>query len=1022
MGFVVLHLSDIHIRTESDIILGRINELKRACASIINSNDTVVIAVTGDIAYSGKQTEYLLANSLFNGLSEYLVNEKNAKVDFVFVPGNHDCDFTQEHSVRKALLSNIKSHVIDTDIYNQINSIQKSYQTFSNNYNISNTNGINSFKEIDLANGKILFVMLNTAWMSELYEKPGSIIIPQICLNANIENKYKIVFYAYHHPENWLEPNKRSSFINHIRKHADIVLVGHEHTKDTYSKSGNSFSQTYNHGKELQDSNSENSAFSAFVFDDSLQNYELIDFVWDSDMYIRVEETTKAFHKNSAYLNNVYTPNDSAISTANDIGLTINHFAKDNIFLTDLFVEPDLQKIDYSDEKSITAPIREHLCSELENNHINILVGSSSVGKTSLAKHIFLNYQYKNVCCILINGSAFSTSNKKQIEEVIEKKYVEQYSEVTLEKFRQLPQNEKVIIIDDFDRIKINNERRSVVLDYVSEKFGVVNIFMSSNIEMTSILSSNTIKSISKLVYFDIMPLGNRKRKELIRRWYELDKDNFSAEDIENRIDKSILLIDNLLGSGGSYVPSIPLIIITTLQNNDATQSSFNGSKFGYLYETLILGNLSKKGFDITSANYNIEKNAISLLAFRMLYNKKTNFTIEEFANIVDNIKQEFLIPIEPVSIINKFVTAELVCINPSYGDVYTFKYPYIYYYFAGNYIASNLNNSEVKHMVEYMSSRLYNEIYGNILIFVCHFSNNQDILDEILLNAYTTLESYTTFDFTKDNPFFEQIQSSINSLVSKNVVSNDDVEANKNKKLKRMDDIGINDGSISQMENSINDDISEQEQTMASISSALKILEVLGQILQNYPANISGKEKIETINTIHKLSMRSVQAMIDTLKFFEEDLVNYFVEKTNEQNKKYQREEVENATKLFISKLMTSMARGMVQQVATSINSEYLLPAATKTFSEDSSISSKLILTELKMNCLGKFELVEIRQLRDAFEKRDELLAIKILDSIVNHYLNYNKCDQRLRAQLCNLCGFAENKLLIENKKKELN
>lgn len=1021
MGFVVIHFSDIHIKNENDLILKRITEIKKACASVIGDKSTVVIVVSGDIAFSGKKEQYDIAEKIFNEISEYLLSEKNAKVEFVFVPGNHDCDFAQESSVRKALLANIKSQTLDMDIYNQINSIQTSYQDFSRNY-ITKSNEAISYKEILLPNGRILFVMINTAWMSELNEKPGSIFIPQFCLNDTVDEGYKIVFYTYHHPENWLDPDKRTAFINNVRKNADIVLVGHEHSKDLYSKSSSTFSQTYNHGKELQDNNSENSAFSVFVFDDSLQNYNLIDFVWESNMYIRSQTITKSFHKNLSYLNNVYTPNDAVIAEANDIGLIINHFAKDNVSLVDLFVEPDLQKIDYDDEKNLSSPVREDILNELEKNHINILVGSSSVGKSSLAKKIFMDYQYRKLCCIWINGNKFNTSNRTQIAELIEQKYVEQYSQDTLENFRQLPKNEKIIIIDDFDRIKMNNDRRSVVLDYVSENFGVINVFVSSNVELTSVLSSNTIKSLPKLVYYDILPLGNRKRKQLIRKWYELDKDNFSDDEIESRIDKSIALVDNLLGNGGSYVPAIPLVIITALQNTDAKQTTFNGSKYGFLYETLILGNLAKSGFDVTSANYNIEKSAISLLAFYMLFNQKTNFTFEEFSNITETLRTDLLIPIEPTPILNKFIGAELICKNDSEGDVYRFKYPYIYYYYAGNYIANNSNKSEVKAIIEYMSARLYNEIYGNILIFVCHFSNNQDVLDEILLNAYTTLENYATFDFTKENPIFDQIQDSVNSLVSKNVVSNDEVEINKDKKLKAMDDIGINDGSINHFEDNFNDEISEQEQTIASISSALKILDVLGQILQNYPANISGQDKVEMINTLHKLGMRAVQAMIDTLKFIENDLVNYIVEKTNEQNKNYRREDIENATRLFISKLMTSMVRGMVKQVAVSLNSEYLLPAANITFCEDESISSKLILAELKMNFLNKFNYNDIKDLRNAFSKNDELFALKILDAIINHYLNYNKCDQRLRAKLCNLCGFSENKLLIENKKKEYN
>ena len=55
MSFCIIHLSDIHIQDENDIILTRTDEICRACASVTQNNSTVVIAISGDIAFSGKQ-------------------------------------------------------------------------------------------------------------------------------------------------------------------------------------------------------------------------------------------------------------------------------------------------------------------------------------------------------------------------------------------------------------------------------------------------------------------------------------------------------------------------------------------------------------------------------------------------------------------------------------------------------------------------------------------------------------------------------------------------------------------------------------------------------------------------------------------------------------------------------------------------------------------------------------------------------------------------------------------------------
>ena len=311
---------------------------------------------------------------------------------------------------------------------------------------------------------------------------------------------------------------------------------------------------------------------------------------------------------------------------------------------------------------------------------------------------------------------------------------------------------------------------------------------------------------------------------------------------------------------------------------------------------------------------------------------------------------------------------------------------------------------------------------YGNIIIFVCHFAGSNDVIDSILLNAYGTLENYIEFDFTKANPIFEEIKEMVDALIPSTIASDSDVEANKQRALVRMDEVGINDGHVNEGEIIIDDEITEKEREMAAVSSALKTIEVLGQILQNYPVAVKGEEKLEIITEMHKLGMRSVQAIINTMGYLEKDLVEYIMERAIEKNKNVRREDVAKATRRFINMLVSGMARGMVHQVANALNSEHLLPAAQQTFEADNSISSKLILTDLKMNCINRFTYSEVRSLKNQLDSDKERFASRILDSIIAQYLNYNRCNRELRAKLCRLCGFSEQQAIMTQQNNLLN
>ncbi len=1018
MALSIIHFSDIHIVNKDDCILQKTEKIKMACAGSIPFNSTVIITISGDIAYSGKKEQYSLFKDVLDDISLYIQNEKSAKVEFVFVPGNHDCDFDKDKSVRQALLKQIKPDIVDKTYYDHMTCVQGEYVNFAMEYGI-NAENIFTTKEIVVNNEKILFVMINTAWMSVIKENPGRICMPISLFHTFEPQKYKMVIYTYHHPENWLNPDNKREFINHIRKNADILLVGHEHTRDNYEKKNDEFSFFCSHGKELQDSLSENSAFYVINFDDLFQTFSVLDFEWNGEIYDRISKNQHQYHKNIASNNNIFCPNNKILEFCNDVGIAINHFIKDDVLLPEIFVWPDVNRLTYGDEKDRGKYIRSDIYKELIENDLNVMISGDSGCKTAFAKNLFLKETTNDICCLFINGKEFTSSEEHSINNVIESAVIHQYSSEMVESFRQLPKSKKIIIIDDFDHIKINNNRRISVLNHLCGNFGRVTILLSNSMDLTSILSCNKFNSTNCMRYYEILPLGNKKRKELISKWYRLANEHLQEEEIIKRIEDARSQIDTMLGNGAAFIPAMPVFIISALQNIDAKKNIYDGSKYGALYESLIISSLSKISHDYSSmAEYNVDINILSKLAFNMLYHKKNFFHIDELNATISELSGEYLVDLTSYNIMPRMLEANIIYCDSSLGEVYRFKYPYIYYFFAGRYIAYNLEENNVKHQLEYMSSRVYNETYGNVLIFVCHFNSNIEVIDDILKSAYSVLNDYEPFDFIKSNPVFDKIKDTIETLVPKVITGNDKVNDNNDNALIRMDEAGIKDGNVIKGEETINDDISEKEKDMVAVTSALKTIEVLGQILQNYPIEVKSSKKIEIIGEMHKLGMRSVQAIIKTIGCVEEDMIEFVYEQFKQRNKDIQRQDVVIAVNKFVNMLITGMARGMVHQVANSLNSEFLLKASSKVLEEDSSISSKLILMDLKVNCLKKLDYHEIKTLKSNFDEKKEKFASRILDSIIAHYLYYNKCEYTLRSKLCSLCGFREQEKLIASQK----
>lgn len=1021
MGYTIIHLTDIHLKSNNkdNSVMDKLDALKKACCSPIISGSPVTIAVSGDIAFSGKDAEYQNAIEFLVSLSDYISTQKETTVNIVMVPGNHDCDFDLSNAARVALQSNISNtSIIDDSVTHLLTEVQKTYRTFCELFDSSLDKDVVNKREISFNNNKILFLLVNTAWMSTCSEIPGKLVIHQNFLNdVNIAD-YKLVVTIMHHPNNWFNPDNAPIFQDYLRNSTDLLLVGHEHRTDNFTTEGKNWLINEKHGKELQSSNSEDSSFVIYYFDDTFSNISTFEYKWNIQkaMYQRDNESTDFFRRNSIINESILLPNNDTVKRMNDPGIVISHFSAEDIVLPEIYCWPELEQINFQHNSTKNIKVKDKVSSVLKESKFSLVIGDSLMGKTSLGKMMFLEFLDLQKCCIFCDGKDFNSCLEPKVIETIEETFNKQYSRDKIEKYRQLPKERKAIIIDNFDNLKFHKERRMRILKLLNNSFDNIILLSGAELDLPMLYAALDIEEHVNVQAYKILYMGNRKRHNFIHNWYYLRDDNSEDPDKEAKITKGVNLVNAFLGYGGRFVPAIPIFLINVLQNVDAfSTASYSGSQYGFLYESLINKSLSTISQSYKSQGaINIDINILSKLAFEMLVDVRTNFTKDDLNKTIHAFAKEKKLVLNTDALLEKMVMAKIL-----YEEItnrYKFRYPYIFYYFTGRYIAYHLQEEPVMKKVKYMSSRLYNELYGNIMIFVCHFANNIKIIETILKNAYVSLNKYDEFDFNKKHDVFSHAQSIIDQILVPKYIGNDnDVERHKEESLTRMDDAGIQDGNVSETSDAIDDEVSDKERDLASITASVKTMDVLGQILQNYPGDIDGIVKVDIIDEVHKLGMRVIEALIVTLGLVEEDLISFLIEKAKDDKKNYSHEQIAGATKGFLSMLIAGMVRGMINKVAMSMSSEYLLPAVTESFEEHNTISEKLILQEIRYNCLRSPDVTESFKLYDELEKTNNQFALSILKSIVSHYLKYNRCDFRSRAKICSKFGFKDEKIFLE-------
>ncbi|HYE08638.1 MAG TPA: hypothetical protein VEF53_00510, partial [Patescibacteria group bacterium] len=270
-----------------------------------------------------------------------------------------------------------------------------------------------------------------------------------------------------------------------------------------------------------------------------------------------------------------------------------------------------------------------------------------------------------------------------------------------------------------------------------------------------------------------------------------------------------------------------------------------------------------------------------------------------------------------------------------------------------------------------------------------------------------------------KHTDIFERAKEIMDNLLTKGIVGTEnDVESNRQSELIIKDEMGLQDGSVHEPTD-VPDEVDEREKDLASLSAAMRTLDVLGQIIMNYPGDIDGEVKISIIDEIHKLGMRITEAMLSTIKLLERDFVEYVVEYVKDKKHIRDTQEIIQASQTIFSWIVAGMTCGMIRKISTSLGNDALLIAVQETFALSSSISQKLILADLQFNLLKKPNIREVLQLADEFDKgKSTQFAGSVLRSIVSDYLKHNRCGSSIRAQLCNRFKLSDKMALIEGAK----
>ena len=1028
MKILIVHLSDIHLKSENNPCLSRQEQICKSFQNIALGVDRVFVVVTGDIASSGSREEYSNAMLLFNHIKNTIEKYSKKEVKFIIVPGNHDCQFEiEKKEIREILVKDIqKNQPVDVkpSIIEQCCEVQQEFRDFVQSYhdNIIYSDNLFCVIKHDFNGYSIVFYCYNTAWLSELDEQLGKLHFPIKNLPMDYYNVTSNLYVSIlHHPFAWHNQQSARKLSDHLEDTSQLIITGHSHISSKSVKDDLEGNLTeYIEGNILQDEADDESGFNVIELDLDEKIQRVYRYKWDGEIYSVTNDARELSweqlvrkHKDTFELDRVFQKN-----FLDDVGAQFKHPRKAILALDDIFVFPNIRDIksEKGQDKYVSYAVkRSDILLEIgvTANKI-LLIGAEKSGKTALCKVLYSNYYKRGYTPVYVSGEKIKSTSIERFNKLVGNCYLEQYKDNNSERFDQLGNTKKFIIIDDYDKLTINLKSRSILLNKINEYYPNVVITGNDLFKIGEIVAEEEqeISSLKGYQQYALMQFGNALRNDLIEKWNLIGREEFiEADELIRRNDEAKNIINVIIGR--NFVRSYPIFLLIILQGIEiGYPHNLEDSSYGPYYQFLIGEAIS--GVVDRHDKVNAYHNYLTELAYSLFTNKTRVLSLDKLTEFHRWYCEKFTVSSSFIELINlSLLIRNLIKarILEECSGMYKFKYKYVYFFFVAKYLSDNIHKEEIREIISEMCKRLYIEDFADTIMFLTHHSKNPFILDEILVNAKHL--------FAESQPvMFEQDIGAMNTLleeIPKLVLEKRDIRKYRQEVAEHKDRVEMaEEQELAEEETNL--DVRQEIKRLdivGELNLTFKMLEVLGQILKNYHSSLDGRIKFNIGEEIYMLGLRSLKPFFKIIETHRNYLLKQ-LESVIVKKKLTDELRIEEAARKLLFGTCALISTGFVEQISESVGTEHLSETFKKILDKHSINSVHLVDISIKLDFFRSFPFKEVETLKKKLE--NNMLALTILKEIVIKYLYMFPTDVRDKQKICDILEIPmRDQLLID-------
>lgn len=1059
MKVLLLQLSDIHFHDgRPNPAAGHAGLIVQAVRNLEYDLDRCVIVLSGDIAYGGRESEYLLAVSLVGAVQQGLLHELRGSppVTVVGTPGNHDCILVPEPKARSYTIDGLLRQQcpdIDENVVAECTEPQSQFFQFLDLVD-EGREGDRLVHEYRLGedNDALFIRCYNTAWLSRIPENQGDLYFP-VERMIDAPDVPGVVISVFHHPYHWLRQGNYREFRKRIEAFSDLVLTGHEHMGDLRQAVSALGASLYVEGAALQPHGwGETAGFNVVLLDTLARTQRVIRFAWSGELYSRrgSEPEWEPFQI-PLRRTGAFDLLEESERWLDDLELTVKHPTAGHVKLSDVFVPNDLEaggEVGGHDGRLLRG---EMLAGEVLLAKRLVITGPEKSGKTAVAKLLFRSLMREGLVPIFIDARTANLRADRLNEDLAEL-CTRLYGAKSVEAYSQLDRARRVLIVDDAHRLHLKGQPVALLVSRMCEAADHVVLFAN---DLVQSLGEATYggpdgAGTAKFDYLRLQEMGHERRHQLAERWYSLDPTVANDPAVLSRkVIEAKKMVDGVVGL--NFVPAYPVFLIPILQGHDSQHGlDLSASTYGYFYELLIKSSLLEgspaKDMDIRLAY-------LTHLAAKMLRSGVEEVTEAELLKIHQQFMEERLVEIRFTSLVQELVRRGVL--TDKHG-CYQFRYRYIRYYFTARHLAETIQSAETQTHLQHLTENLHSDEEANQLLFLAHLSRDQSIINGMLRQAERVFAKATkaalkgtltrgsekaahlfealprgseaehSLDLAVDDrPVVERQRALMRALDESNGEGDSDTEleidgvarASTNPSPTQLAELVMEEEDISTLQVQLD----AVQEIMQRFAVAYRTLQILGQTVKNFPGSMRGDEKLQVVDAAYGVGLRTLGALLELLNATADVAREGIAEAIRKTDPLAPDSVVWEKAQRTISGLAHMASHALIRRIASAIGSRDLDPVYDRLLTADPTPAMEVVRMAIRLEQFSEqLPREEIERLATTF-KGVHPRAHEVLRHLVYSYLQMYEVGYVEKQAVCSHLGISYTKVVATNPDRKL-